>query len=449
MSMPSHPTARGRRVVPAAGPPGCRDNMPLLPEGRTTASCAREDEMGERARALQRIAVRRRLRRPLLPAGVRGSGSEPAHQRAFTQESVPYEMPTVFNVPTLSILAPTLLDFGTEEQKRAAHPADPPRRGAVGAVPLRAQRRLGPGRPRHPGHPRRRRLHPQRVEDLELGRLPVPTTPCAWPGPTGTCPSTAASPCSSSRSTSPGIEIQQIKMVNGATEFCQEFFDDVAIPASDVVGEVNDGWTVASRLLYHERDAVGGGSPYTSGIGGRAGTTGGPRRPGRPGPGHRTASIPACASWWPRLGSTTVVQQPADRPGHHRHRTGGPSRPGRLHAPPLWPPPATSAISTSPSRSPAPAGRRVGTEAGDGCRRYKWDRRFLMRQGGSLGGGSNEMQRNIISERVLGMPREYAADGPPLRPGSPQLSERCARRGAVRALRPLRLPLAPRSPSAG
>ncbi|MHB1712168.1 MAG: acyl-CoA dehydrogenase family protein, partial [Acidimicrobiales bacterium] len=40
----------------------------------------------------------------------------------------------------------------------------------------------------------------------------------------------------------------------------------------------------------------------------------------------------------------------------------------------------------------------------------RWGVEFLGRQGGSLGGGSNEMQRNIISERVLGMPREYAAD---------------------------------------
>ncbi len=48
-------------------------------------------------------------------------------------------------------------------------------------------------------------------------------------------------------------------------EFCQEFFDDVPVPASAVVGEVDDGWTVASRLLVHERNAVGGASPYTSG----------------------------------------------------------------------------------------------------------------------------------------------------------------------------------------
>ena len=60
----------------------------------------------------------------------------------------------------------------------------------------------------------------------------------------------------------PGIEVQRIKMVNGAAEFCQEYFDDVRSRSADVMGRINDGWTVASRLLFHERDAVGGGSPY-------------------------------------------------------------------------------------------------------------------------------------------------------------------------------------------
>ncbi|MEZ5179850.1 MAG: acyl-CoA dehydrogenase family protein [Acidimicrobiales bacterium] len=53
--------------------------------------------------------------------------------------------------------------------------------------------------------------------------------------------------------------------MDGSMEFCGEFFDDVAIPASAVVGDVDDGWNVATRLLTHERMAVGGGSPYTSG----------------------------------------------------------------------------------------------------------------------------------------------------------------------------------------
>src|SRR5262249_2129158 len=72
------------------------------------------------------------------------------------------------------------------------------------------------------------------------------------------------------------------------SEFCQEFFDDVAIPAGDVLGEVNGGWAVASRLLYHERTAVGGGSPYASGprMVERSGATGAdPIEPARaPGP---------------------------------------------------------------------------------------------------------------------------------------------------------------------
>ena len=54
-------------------------------------------------------------------------------------------------------------------------------------------------------------------------------------------------------------------MVNGSREFCQEFIDDVRVPPDSVVGEVDEGWTVAHALLAHERNAVGGGSPYVSG----------------------------------------------------------------------------------------------------------------------------------------------------------------------------------------
>jgi alkylation response protein AidB-like acyl-CoA dehydrogenase len=53
-------------------------------------------------------------------------------------------------------------------------------------------------------------------------------------------------------------------MVDGGVEFCQEFFDDAVIPAENVVDKIDDGWTVASRLPFHERYAVGGSSPYLS-----------------------------------------------------------------------------------------------------------------------------------------------------------------------------------------
>src|SRR5258708_21541944 len=62
-----------------------------------------------------------------------------------------------------------------------------------------------------------------------------------------------------------GGESRGRRQVDGSDEFCQEFFDDGEGPLSAVVGEVNGGWAVASRQLFHERNAVGGGSPYFSG----------------------------------------------------------------------------------------------------------------------------------------------------------------------------------------
>ncbi len=183
----------GHRGLPAAGPgQWLAETMPRLPEGRTTASWPHEDEMGVRARQLQRLLFDGGFAGICFPVEYGGQGLTRAHQRAFTQESMPYQMPTLFNVPTLTILAPTLLDFGTEEQKLRHISGHPAGRRAVGAVPVRAERRFRPGRPGDPGHPGRRRLRAQRVEDLELGRLPRRLRHVPGPHRPAACPSTRA-----------------------------------------------------------------------------------------------------------------------------------------------------------------------------------------------------------------------------------------------------------------
>jgi alkylation response protein AidB-like acyl-CoA dehydrogenase len=57
----------------------------------------------------------------------------------------------------------------------------------------------------------------------------------------------------------PGVTINRIAKSDGwDQEFCQEFFDDVRLGPDAVVGQVNEGWPVAQRLLVHERNTTGG-----------------------------------------------------------------------------------------------------------------------------------------------------------------------------------------------
>jgi alkylation response protein AidB-like acyl-CoA dehydrogenase len=314
-------------------------------------------------------------------------------------------MPTVFNVPTLSILAPTLLEFGTEEQKRRHLPAilrgeelwvqflsEPSGGSDLAGLVTRATR----------------------DGDVFVLRGSKIWSSGAFRSDYAMCLARTAGDLPKHQGLTmfilkihqPGIEVQRITMVNGVAEFCQEFFDDVPIPATDVIGQVNDGWTVASRLLFHERDAVGGGSPYASGMavgeaaqGGQrsdlidlARATGQAQDPivrqlvaearvndrvaqqliARMTTGIRTGAFPAPAGAIPRLFASTNTERHFD-----------------------------IAVEI--------AGPAVGAWDDDDPAGLFADL-YLMRQGGSLGGGSNEMARNIISERVLRMPREYAAD---------------------------------------
>lgn len=55
---------------------------------------------------------------------------------------------------------------------------------------------------------------------------------------------------------SPGVSTHPITLINGSSPFCQTFFDDVEVPKIDLVHRINQGWTVAKRLLQHERSGL-------------------------------------------------------------------------------------------------------------------------------------------------------------------------------------------------
>jgi alkylation response protein AidB-like acyl-CoA dehydrogenase len=55
---------------------------------------------------------------------------------------------------------------------------------------------------------------------------------------------------------SEGVSVKPIPLISGASPFCQTFFDNVKVPKGQLVGEPNKGWTIAKRLLQHERQMV-------------------------------------------------------------------------------------------------------------------------------------------------------------------------------------------------
>jgi len=203
----------------------------------------------------------------------------------------------------------------------------------------------------------------------------------------------------------PGIEIQRIEMLNGSREFCQEFITDLRVPDRDRIGEVDDGWTVATRWLFYERSpgiSFFTTRPVTQTITGEGG--------------DGSSSLVRLAREAGRLDGTgrelvgeghalgVVTVEANARIG--RGIAGGHFR------------------SEAASYSKILAGT-IGTRIADinfdlaGVSAVAWidgdelgahGTAYLQRQAGLIGGGTTEMARNVVSERVLGMPRERVTD---------------------------------------
>jgi alkylation response protein AidB-like acyl-CoA dehydrogenase len=380
-------------------------NMPRLPAGTDNQSLLEQDEYGARARALQRQLFDAGFAGLCFPTAYGGQGLTRAHQQAFSEESVPYQMPVLFNVPTLSILATTLLDFGTEAQKRRHLPA------IIGGEEIWVQMLSEPS-----GGSDLAGLITRADRDGDTFVLSGSKiwTSGAFRADYAMCLARTDWHAPKHRGLTmfivkihqPRIEVQRIRRVNGRMDFCQEFFDDVVIPVDDVLGVVNSGWTVASRLLYHEREAAGGGSQYVSGVTSGNAEEGGQRTDlielalsmGE-GPNVRIRQLVAEAVANDRVQQQLIGRVTAGIKSDH------------------FPQPAGSLIrlfaAIVDERRLDIGLEMAGASAGtwiEGDRAGEWGDKYLYRQGGSLAGGSNEMQRNLISERVLNMPREHAAD---------------------------------------
>jgi alkylation response protein AidB-like acyl-CoA dehydrogenase len=65
----------------------------------------------------------------------------------------------------------------------------------------------------------------------------------------------------------PGVETRPIKLISGASPFCETFFTNARAEKDDLLGPLNQGWTVGKRLLQHERASQTGASPFAGGRG--------------------------------------------------------------------------------------------------------------------------------------------------------------------------------------
>lgn len=203
----------------------------------------------------------------------------------------------------------------------------------------------------------------------------------------------------------PGVTVQRITQVDGSQEFCQEFFDDVVLPADAVLGEVDAGWATANRLLSHERSAVGGASPYASGVQTHSG--------------RDVSALIELARRTGQLDDPRVREDIGEARALNMVHDQLIARVTRGIAAGALVPAAGSMVRLFSAQNSwlqadmavriAGAAAATGADVEDaGAGRAGQD--YLMRQAWSLAGGSTEMARNIISERVLGMPREAAAD---------------------------------------
>ena len=202
----------------------------------------------------------------------------------------------------------------------------------------------------------------------------------------------------------PGVDVRPLRQITGEAEFNEVFLTDVRIPDANRLGAEGEGWRVATTTLNNERIAIGSGAPREGGMIGKvAGTW-------RTQPELRT---PAMHDELMRLWVASEVARLAGERLRQRLAAGQPGPEGsgmKLAFAQL-----AQTISGFEVELSGEAGLRYDDWAMRRPEKTDFTRRepgyrYLRAKGNSIEGGTSEILRNVIAERVLGLPPEHRVD---------------------------------------
>jgi alkylation response protein AidB-like acyl-CoA dehydrogenase len=195
--------------------------------------------------------------------------------------------------------------------------------------------------------------------------------------------------------TSPGIEIRPLRQITGVAHFNEVFLTDVHIPAENVIGSVDDGWTIAQTTLLSERALIGGGlSAWT--VGELVDLALAARATDDPIVRDELARAHCREATLKYLGYRL-------RTAMSQHRTPGPEMLVMKLALARH-----YTATTGAAMRILGAGGTLADDPDEGG--TNWRYHFLNHFAVRLGGGTDEVQANIIAERGLGLPRDPADD---------------------------------------
>lgn len=214
------------------------------------------------------LEASRAFRRQLWEAGLLGItldseygglGLTADHQRAFSEEAARYSLPALGEAVTTGICAPTLLDFGSEEQKRQ-HVARMIRGDEVwtqllsepGAGSDLAGLQTKAVRDGDEYLVKGQKVWTSRAKDSDFALCMVRTNPDV--------PKHRGLSMLIIDLRAPGVTIRPLRQMTGDSHFNEVFLDDVRVPLGRLVGQENDGWRALTAMLTHERLALGAGT---------------------------------------------------------------------------------------------------------------------------------------------------------------------------------------------